>query len=88
LIYLEQRFHELAREYETVHNEVVKQREIESQLRNENEQLSSLKFLSFKLKPKFFNFLTEATSNDIEQQLTTIRQNEQQLHAKLVCFAG
>jgi hypothetical protein len=39
LIYLEQRFHELAREYDIVHNEVVKQREIESQLRNENEQL-------------------------------------------------
>ncbi|CAF3299727.1 unnamed protein product [Rotaria socialis] len=35
----EQRFHELAREYDVVHSEVVKQREIESQLRSENEQL-------------------------------------------------
>ncbi|UJR31734.1 hypothetical protein I4U23_019214 [Adineta vaga] len=35
----EQRFHELAREYDTVRSEVVKQREIESQLRNENEQI-------------------------------------------------
>jgi hypothetical protein len=43
LIYLEQRFHELAREYDTVHNEVVQQREIESQLRTANEQLRSLK---------------------------------------------
>lgn len=39
MIYLEQRFHELAREYDTVHNEVVKQREIENQIRNENERL-------------------------------------------------
>jgi DNA repair exonuclease SbcCD ATPase subunit len=38
----EQRFHELAREYDTVHNEVVKQREIESQLRTENEQLRKI----------------------------------------------
>lgn len=43
LIYLEQRFHELAREYDTVHNEVVKQRDIENQLRSENEQLRMLK---------------------------------------------
>ena len=42
LIYLEQRFHELAREYDTVRSEVVKQREIESQLRSENEQIRKL----------------------------------------------
>ncbi|CAF0735863.1 unnamed protein product [Adineta steineri] len=60
----EQRFHELAREYDTVRSEVVKQREIESQLRNENEQL-------------------QKASNEIDQQLTTIRHNEQQLSTKL-----
>ncbi len=38
---LEQRFHELAREYAPIQEEVVKQREIESQLRTDNEQLSS-----------------------------------------------
>ncbi|CAF1075218.1 unnamed protein product [Adineta ricciae] len=38
----EQRFHELAREYDTVCSEVVKQREIESQLRSENEQIQKI----------------------------------------------
>jgi hypothetical protein len=83
LIYLEQRFHELAREYDTVHNEVVKQREIESQLRTENEQLRLLKiYFCFN---NFFIFSIGKISNEIDEQLTTIRQNEQQLTTKFVC---
>ncbi|CAF1115599.1 unnamed protein product [Rotaria sordida] len=60
----EQRFHELAREYDIVHNEVAKQREIENQLRTDNEELQKV-------------------SHEVEQQLSTIRQNEQQLNTKL-----
>ena len=80
---LEQRFHELAREYAPVQDELVKQREIESQLRTENEQLSSSKV--FHGICRFIAFFLEQVSEEIEQQLTAIRQSEQLLTTKLVC---
>ena len=37
IVYLEQRFHQLSQEYESVRNEVVQQRQIENQFKQDND---------------------------------------------------
>ena len=88
MIYLDQRFHEIAQEYDQVHQEVLKQREIENQLRDENQNLSlfSINSSISKLLQLDVFLHVETKSNALEEQLKTVQSNEQQLESKWVCF--
>lgn len=41
IVYLEQRFHQLSQEYESVRNEVVQQRQIENQFKQDSDLLKT-----------------------------------------------
>ncbi|CAF1156304.1 unnamed protein product [Rotaria sp. Silwood1] len=84
----EQRFHELARDYDIVHNEVVKQREIESQLRTENEQLKNLshdieqQLSTIRQNEQQLNTKLETTTEQVRQLSTEKEQLKNTIHEK------